>query len=70
DVINAVDPLKRITGCPLSLPAHCKTLCPMHARLDESIAQVGFLTSSGGQTARNFHTIPRSGALLWAVARN
>ena len=40
DVVNAVDPLKRITGCPLSLAAHCQTLCPMHARLDESIAQV------------------------------
>ncbi len=40
DVVNAVDPLQRITGCPLSLPAHCKTLCPMHARLDESLAQV------------------------------
>ena len=40
DVVNAVDPLKRITGCPLSLPAHCTTLCPMHARLDESVAAV------------------------------
>jgi Rrf2 family protein len=40
DVVNAVDPLQRITGCPLSLPAHCETLCPMHARLDESLAQV------------------------------
>ena len=40
DVINAVDPLQRIRGCPLSLPAHCETLCPMHARLDESLAQV------------------------------
>lgn len=40
DVVNAVDPLKRITGCPLALPAHCTTLCPMHARLDESLAQV------------------------------
>lgn len=40
DVVNAVDPLQRITGCPLSLPSHCKMLCPMHARLDESLAQV------------------------------
>ena len=40
DVINAVDPLRRITKCPLSLPAHCDVLCPMHARLDESVAQV------------------------------
>lgn len=40
DVVNAVDPLKRITGCPLSLASHCETLCPMHARLDEAIAHV------------------------------
>ncbi len=40
DVINAVDPFQRITGCPLKLPAHCETLCPMHARIDESLAQV------------------------------
>ena len=40
DVVNAVDPWKRITGCPLSLPAHCEVLCPLHARLDESLAQV------------------------------
>jgi Rrf2 family nitric oxide-sensitive transcriptional repressor len=40
DVVNAVDPLKRITGCPLSLSTHCQQLCPMHARLDETVAQV------------------------------
>ena len=40
DVVNAVDPLQRITGCPLSLPSHCEQLCPMHARLDESLALV------------------------------
>lgn len=40
DIVNAVDPLKRITGCPLSLPTHCQQLCPMHARLDETLAHV------------------------------
>ncbi len=40
DVVNAVEPLQRITGCPLSLPTHCQRLCPMHARLDEACAQV------------------------------
>lgn len=40
DVVNAVEPLQRITGCPLSLPAHCRQLCPMHARLDEACALV------------------------------
>ncbi len=40
DVVNAVDPLQRISGCPLALPSHCQQLCPMHARLDESLALV------------------------------
>lgn len=40
DVLSAVEPLQRITGCPLSLPTHCRQLCPMHARLDEACAQV------------------------------
>lgn len=40
DVVNAVEPLQRITGCPLSLASHCETLCPAHTRLDEAIAHV------------------------------
>jgi Rrf2 family protein len=40
DVINAVDPLQRITGCPLKLKSHCEQLCPMHARLDETLGLV------------------------------
>lgn len=39
DVINAVDPLKRIDECPLGLPEH-KKLCPLHAQLDSAIEQV------------------------------
>ena len=40
DVINAVDPIKRINECPLSLEAHCDQLCPLHAKLDASYAQM------------------------------
>ena len=40
DVINAVDPLKRITHCPLLLAAHRKQLCSLHKRLDEGIALI------------------------------
>jgi Rrf2 family protein len=40
DVINAVDPLKRIKRCPLGLVAHGTRLCPLHRRLDEALAQV------------------------------
>ena len=39
DVINAVDPLKRITACPLGRPEHIE-LCPLHRELDAAIAHV------------------------------
>lgn len=39
EVINAVDPIKRIEACPLGLPAH-KKLCRLHRRLDDAIAMV------------------------------
>ena len=39
DVINAVDPLQRIRKCPLGNPAHIN-LCPLHARIDRSIAMI------------------------------
>lgn len=40
DVINAVDPIRRIEACPLGIPAHGHTLCPLHQRLDNAIALV------------------------------
>lgn len=40
DVVNAVDPLKRITRCPLSLSTHRRRLCPLHSRIDAAIALV------------------------------
>lgn len=40
DVINAVDPLKRIERCPLGLATHRTRLCPLHRRLDEGIAGI------------------------------
>jgi Rrf2 family protein len=40
EVVNAVDPLKRIDTCPLELEAHGHNLCPLHRRLDEVVAQV------------------------------
>ena len=38
DVVNAVDPIERITTCPLGIKSHGSDLCPLHRRLDESIA--------------------------------
>ncbi len=57
DVVNAVDPLQRITGCPLSLPSHCEQLCPMHARLDEALALVE--RTLGNSTIREMMFEPR-----------
>ncbi len=37
DVINAVEPLKRIKSCPLNLESHGPNLCPLHRRMDRAI---------------------------------
>jgi Rrf2 family protein len=39
DVINAVDPIRRITKCPLGNPAHTE-LCPLHRRIDDTMAMI------------------------------
>ncbi|MFO0831505.1 MAG: Rrf2 family transcriptional regulator [Phycisphaerales bacterium] len=39
DVVAAVDPLQRITHCPLGNPDHVK-LCPLHRRLDDAVDMV------------------------------
>lgn len=40
DIINAVDPLERITKCPLGLRSHGVHLCPMHKTIDDAIAAI------------------------------
>lgn len=40
DVVNAVDPIKRIERCPLGIETHGAALCPLHHRIDEAIGQV------------------------------
>jgi Rrf2 family protein len=39
DVIDAVDPVRRIRSCPLGIKGHLN-LCPLHRRLDEALAMV------------------------------
>lgn len=39
DVVNVVEPLQRITRCPLGKPGHL-TLCPLHRRLDDALATI------------------------------
>lgn len=40
EVVNAVEPIRRITRCPLNLSSHGEDLCPLHHKLDETIAMV------------------------------
>ncbi len=40
EVVNAVDPIKRITTCPLDLMTHGMKLCPLHRRVDNAYAMV------------------------------
>lgn len=38
DIVNAIDPIRRIKKCPLAIDAHRDRLCPLHRRLDAAIA--------------------------------
>jgi len=40
DIVNAVDPIRRIKSCPLGLSTHGANLCPLHRRMDAALAQV------------------------------
>lgn len=40
DIVNVVEPIKRITECPLGIQSHGGTLCPLHRRLDTAMATI------------------------------
>jgi Rrf2 family protein len=40
DIVNAVDPIRRIKTCPLELATHGTKLCALHRRMDAALAQV------------------------------
>lgn len=40
EVVNAVDPIKRIKTCPLDLVSHGVHLCPLHKRVDAALESV------------------------------
>ena len=35
DIIQPVDPIKRILKCPLNNKEHCDKLCPLHQKIDD-----------------------------------
>ncbi|MBX3385028.1 MAG: Rrf2 family transcriptional regulator [Phycisphaeraceae bacterium] len=39
DIVNAVDPIRRITCCPLDNPLHSR-LCSLHRCLDDNLASI------------------------------
>ena len=40
DVVNVIDPLQRITECPLGRSDHSSNLCPLHSQIDSAIASL------------------------------
>jgi len=48
DIVNAVDPIRRIESCPLYLASHRARLCPLHKKLDDAMAVIeqSFATTS------------------------
>ncbi len=36
EVINVIDPVRRIETCPLGIKSHGKHLCPLHKKLDQA----------------------------------
>lgn len=40
EVVNAVEPIVRITTCPLGISTHGTHLCPLHRKMDNALASV------------------------------
>jgi Rrf2 family protein len=40
EIVNAVDPIRRIHTCPLDLAHHATRLCPLHRRLDAAAEHI------------------------------
>lgn len=40
EVVTAIDPIERIRSCPLGLSDHAIALCPLHRRIDDSLATI------------------------------
>jgi len=40
DVVQAVEPIRRIRSCPLDLEAHKLKLCALHKKMDDALAEI------------------------------
>lgn len=62
DVIDVVDPVRRITECPLGLAEHSEHLCALHACIDAAISQLRE-TFAGMTIAEIVHGTPNRSPL-------
>jgi Rrf2 family transcriptional regulator, nitric oxide-sensitive transcriptional repressor len=62
EVVNAVEPIKRIKSCPLGLASHGVNLCPLHRRLDAALEMVE--SAFGGTTLAEVLKEPTSSVPL------
>jgi Rrf2 family protein len=60
DIVDAVDPIRRIDRCPLGLAAHQDGLCALHRRMDAAIASIE--RSFGATTLAELRDEPASEA--------
>lgn len=58
EIVDAVEPFKRIRECPLGIGSHLGTLCPLHQRLDNAMAMVE--ESFRGTTVADVLSLPGS----------
>ena len=68
DVVQAIDPIVRITTCPLNLPNHATSLCPLHRRLDNAMAAIE--TAFRKTSIKQLLTDPNPSKPLCAFPRN
>ena len=66
-VVHAVDPIRRITECPLGLEDHGSNLCPLHRGLDNAMLAVE--TAFKKLTIHHLLTQPRSNKPLCSFPR-
>lgn len=64
DVVNAVDPIRRIETCPLGIPTHGRNLCRLHRKLDDAIAMVEDTLRSTAITEMTGDSQPRNSCVF------
>jgi len=70
DVVNAVDPIRRIRACPLGLVEHTAQLCALHRTLDDAYATIErALRTARVADLRSSAPRPEDPSACWGVRR-